>query len=300
MDLSRLEHHVADINGVELHWVATGEGPLVLFLHGFPEFWYGWRHQLTGMGEGFRCVAPDQRGYNLSAKPDGIESYRIRHLIGDVAALADRLSPNRRFVLVAHDWGGAVAWAYALKHPGRLAGLVIMNATHPATFQRELRNSPAQRAASDYMGRFRDAGIEERLSANDFAELWSFSLGPLEARGLIDPATARAYRDAWARPGALTAMLNWYRAMRLNPDEDPAKAKAPYDESALVVKVPTLVLWGMRDHALLPGCIEGLDAYVPDLQLVRFPEATHWIAQEEAAAVTDHIRRFAAARLGHD
>src|SRR2546425_12975992 len=196
-----MDHAYADVNGVRLHYVTVGRGPLVMFLHGFPEFWYAWTAQLADFGRDHRAVAPDMRGYNLSSKPTDLAAYAMKHLVADVRALAEHLGA-KTFVLVGHDWGGVVAWAFAIAHSERLTKLVIVNAPHPAVFEREIRRNPAQQSASRYMLVFRSPEAEGILAANDHArlvEMFERELGPR-----FTAADRAAYREAWAQPGALT------------------------------------------------------------------------------------------------
>ncbi len=304
-----IAHDYADVNGVRLHYAADGAGSggkLILFLHGFPEFWYAWKDQLAAFGQDYRAVAPDMRGYNLSSKPREVSAYRVSRLVEDVRALAARLAPGDsggdgapdRFVLVGHDWGGAVAWAFALAHPELLEKLVIVNAPHPAVFARELRQNPAQQRASRYMLGFRAPEAERALAADGYAALLKALTGWGEHRDFLTDEDRRAYVEAWSRPGALTGGLNYYRASRLGPPEegdDPAAteaAGATLDPAAMVVRVPTLVIWGERDRALLTGNLEGLDRFVPDLTIRRVPDASHWIVHEHPALVESLIREF--------
>ena len=289
-------HHYADVNGVRLHYAANGQGPLLMFVHGFPEFWYAWQGQLAEFGRDHFVVAPDMRGYNLSSKPAGIESYAVPLLVEDLVALADHLG-HRRFTLVAHDWGGAIAWATALVHPDRLERLVIVNAPHPAIFQRLLAEHPGQQKASQYMLFFRSAEAEATLAADNFALLRQMVLGEGQPWGWATEADRTAYLEAWAQPGALTGGLNFYRAARVGP---PAPGEAPRnlagDLSGWVVQVPTLVIWGEKDTALLPENLDGLDRVVSDLTVRRVADGTHWVAHERPALVNRHIREFLAAR----
>jgi len=289
-------HHYADVNGVRLHYAAEGQGPLLMFVHGFPEFWYAWQGQLAEFGRDHFAVAPDMRGYNLSSKPTGLESYAVPLLVEDLVALAEHLG-HRRFTLVAHDWGGAIAWATALLHPDRLERLVIVNAPHPAIFQRLLAEHPGQQKASQYMLFFRSAEAEATLAADNFALLRQMVLGEGQPWGWATAADRTAYLEAWAQPGALTGGLNFYRAARLGPPApgEPPRTRAG-DLSGLVVKVPTLVIWGEKDTALLPENLDGLDRVVSDLTIRRVPDGTHWVAHEHPALVSRHIREFLAAR----
>jgi pimeloyl-ACP methyl ester carboxylesterase len=282
-----IRHETVAANGLRFHCARAGEGPLMLFLHGFPEYWAMWRPMLEHFGaRGWCAVAPDLRGYNLSEKPAAVEAYRAKHLMADVLALAAHYT-KEKFVLVAHDWGGAVAWGVAIAHPQRLAKLVMVNSPHPYLFWRELCNNPAQQKASEYMLLFRLPKAERVLSENGYARL-------LGAFADLDDGARKSLVEAWSQPGALTGGLNYYRASPLYPPtlEDPGPKKLQWKPADFMVRVPTLVVWGERDTALLPGCIEGLDAVVPDLKLVRVPDATHWIARERTDQVIREIEAF--------
>jgi len=282
-----IHHETVEANGIRLHAARAGEGPLMLFLHGFPEYWAMWRPILEHFGARGRCaVAPDLRGYNLSDKPPAVDAYRAKHLVADVLALAAHYTKDK-FVLVAHDWGGAVAWGVAIAHPERLSQLVMLNSPHPYLFWRELCNNPAQQKASEYMLLFRHAKAERVLSENGYARL-------LRTFTDLDSSARQALVQAWSQPGALTGGLNYYRASPLYPPsaEDPGARKLQLQPQDFVVKVPTLVLWGERDTALLPGCLDGLEEVVPGVKIVRVPEATHWVARERTAQVIREIEAF--------
>jgi pimeloyl-ACP methyl ester carboxylesterase len=285
-----IRHGVADVNGVRLHYAAAGAGPLVLFLHGFPEFWYEWRRQLEDLGRDHLAVAPDMRGHNLSAKPEGVEAYAVRHLVEDVRALAEHLG-HRRFTLVAHDWGGAIAWVFALAHPAMLERLVIINAPHPAVFYRELRENPAQQKASQYMLVFRRPEAEAILSADGHARLRQ-ALGEVWERHFSDE-DRRMYLEAWSQPGALTGGLNYYRAARVGPPAEghPARSLSAVEDLP-VLEVPTLVIWGERDKALGTGNLVGLDRHVRNLTVRRVPDGSHWVVHEQPELITRAIREF--------
>ncbi len=284
----------ADVNGVRLHYVREGRGPLLLFLHGFPEFWYAWKDQLAEFGRDHLVVAPDMRGYNLSSRPADLDAYRIEHLVEDVRALAASLR-HPRFTLVGHDWGGAVAWAFALAHPDLLDRLVIVNMAHPVVFLRELAENPVQQKASTYITWFRRPDSAEKLLENDCARLVRMTLGDLLERGLVSADDRRRYLEAWTKPGAVDAGLNYYRAARLGPPtpEEPVVAgRMTVDPAHAVVSVPTLVIWGERDEALPPGNLDGLERYVPRMTLERIPDAGHWVVHEQPALVNRYIREF--------
>jgi pimeloyl-ACP methyl ester carboxylesterase len=288
--MPELMHETVEASGgVRLHVARSGDGPLMLFLHGFPEYWAMWRPFLEHFGAHGRCaVAPDLRGYNLSDKPAEVEAYKAKHVAADVLALAAHYT-REPFVLVAHDWGGAVAWGVAIAHPERLSHLVMLNSPHPYIFWRELTRNPAQQKASQYMLLFRSSKAERVLSENGYARL-------LGAFSDLDAAARGALLQAWSQPGALTGGLNYYRASPLYPPspEDPGAARLQLKADDFVVRVPTLVVWGERDTALLPGCLDGLDEVVPDLQVVRIPDATHWVARERTAQVIEEIEQWLA------
>lgn len=269
----------ADVNGVRLHYVELGEGAPILFLHGFPEFWYAWKDQLLEFGRDHRAIAVDQRGYNLSDKPEPVSAYALPVLVEDVRALLDHLG-LAKVTLVGHDWGGVVAWAFAMAHADRLERLVIINAPHPAVFRRELAGNPAQQEASRYIGVFRTPQAESLLLANDCAALERIVLADGLARGYFSSGDRAAYLAAWTRPGAMTGGLNWYRAMEGSPAAMP------------VVATPTLVIWGMNDTALLPGNLEGLDQWVARLRIERVADADHWIVHQQPELVNRLIRDF--------
>ena len=287
-----LTHNYAEVNGVRLHYVAAGQGPLILFLHGFPEFWYEWKKQLPEFGQDHLAVAPDMRGYNLSAKPAALDQYRMKHLVEDVRALAEHLG-HKKFVLVGHDWGGAVAWAFALAHPECLDKLIIVNAPHPGIFVRELRDNPSQQKASEYMLMFRSPEAEQKLTGNNCELLSRLLLRDLLNRGAFTEDDRKAYLDAWTQPGAITGGLNYYRANRTGP---PAAGETPtsfaVDPAMLTVRVPALVIWGEKDSALLVNNLAGLDEFVPDLTIRRVPDASHWIIHEKPTEVNSYIRDF--------
>ncbi len=291
-----LKDHYAEVNGIRLHYATAGKGPLIIFLHGFPEFWYEWKYQLEDFGKDHLAVAPDMRGYNLSAKPPEVDQYQMKFLVEDVRALAEHLG-HKKFILVGHDWGGAVAWAFGIAHPEYLEKLVIVNAPHPGVFMRELHDNPEQQKASQYMLMFRSEKAEAALSANEYATLVNIVLGPGLKSGIFNEADKKAYIDAWSQPGALTGGLNYYRAARVGPPTPggtAANGNFAVDQAHLTVKVPTLVIWGEKDTALLTGNLDGLDQYVPTLTIKRIPDGTHWVIHEKPAEVDGYIREFIA------
>ena len=288
-----LKHEYADVNGVRLHYVTAGKGKLIMFVHGFPEFWYEWKNQLAEFGRDYQAVAPDMRGYNLSSKPEAVDQYQVKYMVEDLRALAEKLG-HKKFILVAHDWGGAIAWAFAIAHPDYVEKLVIINAPHPGVFQRELRENAAQQKASQYMLFFRSPQAETMLSANNYAQLVQVVLGEGLKSGVFTEEDKKAYIEAWSQPGALTGGLNYYRAARVGPPSDADKQPANFAAGlpSLEVKVPTLVIWGEKDTALLTGNLEGLEKFVPNLTIKRIPDGTHWVIHEKPALVNGYIREF--------
>ncbi|HEX8164379.1 MAG TPA: alpha/beta hydrolase [Beijerinckiaceae bacterium] len=275
------------VGEVSLHVVEAGpaDGRLTILLHGFPEFWYGWRRQIGPLAAaGLRVVAPDQRGYNLSDRPPGPAAYAIDRLAADVVGLADALG-RERFVLVGHDWGGLVAWWAAARHPERVERLAILNAPHPRAFGPYARAHPSQRLRSAYVAFFQLPFVPEAvLRAGDFALLERALRASSRPGAFTDEDLAR-YREAWRRPGALTAMLDWYRALRLKPRLSEGEAR---------IRCPTLVIWGCRDSALEPGLAEASAALCDDARVIRYDRATHWVQHEEPDAVNEALIGFLA------
>jgi len=272
-----------ELPGITLNLVEAGpiDGPPVLLLHGFPEFWWGWRHQIGPFARaGYRVVVPDGRGYNLSDKPGGLSAYRLDRLVEDVVALADRLSIGR-FRLVGHDWGGIVAFAVAARHPGRVERLAILNAPHPAVAGRVLRADPAQLGRSWYIAFFQLPRLPERLLAKDDYAWLKRALFGSGRRNTFSAEDLARYAEAWSQPDALTAMLAWYRALLRRPAARVGRIAAP-----------TLILWGRRDSALGPAVATESFAMCDDGRITWFDDATHWVQHEKAAEVSAALVRF--------
>jgi pimeloyl-ACP methyl ester carboxylesterase len=292
---------VALPTGVALNVQVGGpeDGEPIILLHGFPESHRTWRGVAPDLAHDFRVVAPDQRGFGASDKPQGVEAYRTDRILEDLIALADALGLGR-FTLVGHDWGGAVAWLAALKHPDRLDRLIVVNAPHPLVFQKSLFDDPAQRAASQYISAFRNPMMEKGIEAMGLETFFSKTFASHADISLLSDAERQAYLDDWGAPGAMTAMLNWYRASEIVVprigEEAPAPAwtKAPFPK----IVVPTLVLWAMRDTALLPVQLGGLHDLVEDLRIVTIPDAGHFVPWEQPATVAEAIRDFMHDRPG--
>src|SRR5579862_6178654 len=284
---TKWHHRYAEVNGVKLHYVEEGKGELILFLHGFPEFWYEWKDLVPEFAKDHHAVAPDMRGYNLSDHPEAVDQYRVPLIVEDIRALAVKLNAHK-FVLVGHDWGGVIAWAFAAAHPEMLDKLVIVNAPHPTVFARELAQNPAQQKASAYFNMFNSPQAETFLGQNDFATL----------QGLMKPwATPddlKEYVANWGR--GLTGGLNYYRAARLHSPVDGGQVPPENALPAMKpIETPTLVIWGEKDTALLTGNLIGLDECVKNLTVRRIPEGTHWVIHQKTAEVIGDMREFLAA-----
>jgi pimeloyl-ACP methyl ester carboxylesterase len=280
-----LVHGYADLGDVRLHYVEAGEGPLVLLLHGFPQFWYQWRHQIPALvGAGFRVVAPDMRGYNLSDKPLGVRAYRVELLARDVERLIVACGGEAADV-VGHDWGAIVAWTAAMRHPERVEKLAILNVPHPARFPDGLM-SPMQLLRSSYAFFFQIPRLpEEVIRAGDFALLRSVLRGDPVRPGTFSEEDVQRYVEAISRPGALTATINYYRALLRNPRETRALLKR--------IEAPVLVIWGERDRFLSRRLSEPPHLWVPDLLGVkRLPDASHWVAEDRPLEVNTLLLDF--------
>lgn len=287
-----------ETNGIRLHCALAGESSrTIICLHGFPEYWAAWRPVMAELQTDFRVIAPDQRGYNLSSKPGGIDAYRVKNMIADLHGLAEHFSPGRPFVLAGHDWGAAVAYGYAFAHPERLSHLVVVNGAHPSCLQQAILTDTAQRKASQYIRKLRAPGAAESLAENSYARLVNMLAG-FSSTAWMTEKLATEYREAWSQPGALPAMLHWYEASRLVvPDMTARETSAPLTEilsDEVTVSVPHLVIWGEDDRALTPACLADLSRYAPDLAIKRMRGAGHWILHEKPAEVAAAIRAFVA------
>jgi pimeloyl-ACP methyl ester carboxylesterase len=281
----------AEVNGVKLHYVENGKGRLILFLHGFPEFWYAWKNQLVEFGKDMHAVAVDMRGYNLSDKPEKVEEYAVPKLVEDVKGLIDKLNKGTKIILVGHDWGGVVAWVFAAMHPDYIDKLVIINAPHPGVFSRELANNPDQQKASGYMNMFRSPQAETILSANNYGALVNAVITGAKP-GSFSEEDKKEYLKAWTQPRAITGGLNYYRAAQIGPPVAGAKSDAAPKLPTFEVKVPTLVIWGEKDTALLTGNLIGLEKFVSSLTVKRIPTGGHWVVHEEPEQINKMIREF--------
>ncbi|MFY3385007.1 alpha/beta fold hydrolase [Paracidovorax sp. MALMAid1276] len=287
-------------HGTTLHCRTSGVAgrPVMLFLHGFPEGAFIWDEQLAHFARpengGYRCIAPYLRGFGASSSPADVEAYRAKHLVQDLSALIAAEAPGGVLeCLVAHDWGGAVAWNLANQQPQRMKRLAIINSPHPGAFVRELSHNAAQQAASQYMHFLCRPDAETLLAEDDFRRLFAFFDDPAgrAPAWLTEPVRAQ-YRALWQQ--GLTGACNYYRASPIRPprDDDPGAQAITLPESMLTVAVPTLVLWAMDDPALLPGLLDGLPGWIPRLQVQPIEHATHWVVHEHPERVAQELRRF--------
>jgi epoxide hydrolase 4 len=283
-------------HGITLSCRASGRRgrPVLMFLHGFPEAAFVWDELLEYFARpehgGYRCVAPNLRGYEWSSQPADVKAYRPKELVQDITALiAVEGAPLE--CLVAHDWGGAVAWNIANQRPDLMRRLAILNSPHPGTFLRDLQRDPKQQAASAYMNFLIRPDAEQLLREDDYRRLWGF-FTQWGATPWLTDAVRQQYRAIW--DASLTGGLNYYRASPLRParEGDPAAGAITLPREMLTVTVPTLVLWGMKDVALLPSLLDGLDEYIADLTVEKIDDASHWLVHEQPRLVADRLARF--------
>ena len=287
VDADGIEHRILDLGDVRLHVALAGplDGPPLILLHGFPEYWRGWFKQIGPLAQaGFRIVVPDQRGYNLSDKPKGLSAYRLDVLAGDAARLMGALG-YEKFRLVGHDWGGVVAWAVAALYPQRVERLVIMDAPYPRVFSGVLRSNPAQMRKSSYIFTFQLPFFPERTLSKDNWQRMVRMMQKTSPAGTFGEADMDGYRKAWGQPGAISAMLNWYRALFQRPFSLPPKQR---------LAMPVLVLWGGQDFALGLDLARASLDFCEQGKLVVLDEANHWVQHEQAERVTQELRAFLA------
>ena len=283
-------------NGTCLHYASAGQAgkPLILFVHGFPEFWYEWEAQLAEFGGDYFAVAPDMRGFNLSDMPTDVAAYKAKHIVDDLRLLAAHLG-YEKFVLVAHDWGGAIAWNLAIALPQLLHKLIIINSPHTYLFMKALATDPSQKASSDYMNWLRAEGSEQALAKGDFALMDGFFNGRGQPDAPWFAGEVRAkYHACWSR--GLRGGVNYYRASPLHPptDDHPGPLRLQMNPDDFRVKVPTRVIWGEADVALPKTLLDGLDQLIDDFELVRIPEGSHWVIHEQPQRINGLIRGFLA------
>ena len=283
IDLSGVRFTRRHCNGVTLNVAEAGpdDGPLVILLHGFPEFWFGWRYQIGPLAAaGYHVVAPDQRGYNTSDKPKGVAAYDLDKLADDVVALAAHYT-SEPFNLVGHDWGAVAAWWTATRTPQKVRRLAVLNCPHPAIWRDAMDNDPVQRRASWYVRAFRIPYLPETLlRAGNFRS----ALAALrQSKAPLSEEDAERYRVAWRQPGALTAMINWYRAILRHSFERIAPGS---------IGVPVQIIWGRNDPYALPALAEASKTLCANAALTYLPDATHWVAHDEPERVNSILLDF--------
>ena len=281
-------------NGTRLHYASAGEPgkPLILFLHGFPEFWFAWQAQLEEFGKDFYAVAPDMRGFNLSSMPNEVGAYKARHIIDDLRLFTEQLG-YANFNLVSHDWGGAIAWNFAIALPQLINKLIIVNSPHPYVFMQALLHDPAQAKASGYMNWLRSEGAETALAKDDFALMDGFFNGMGQPKAKWYTAELREkYHACWAH--GLTGGLNYYRASPLHPPTEghAGPLKLDLKPEDFRIKVPTRIIWGENDMALPKSLLNGIEDVIDDVRIVRIPEGTHWVVHEQPERVNQLLREF--------
>lgn len=285
------------LGSVTLHALVQGDpgNPAILFLHGFPQYSGMWRRLMAGLSDHFHCIAPDQRGYNLSSKPKEQESYAAGQIAGDAAGLIQLITPGRKAHVVGHDWGASIAYALAMTRPDLVESLIIINGVHPGPFQEALLRDPDQIAASQYIHNLRADGTAERLAADDCAKLMGL-FGTFSDADWLTPTEQQDYLSAWQQEGAVQAMLNWYRASPIRvpkPGEDLSTVPNPFADTAkLRIRPRHLLIWADEDRALRPSSHLGLDAYCDALTRVSIEGSGHWVVNARPAEVLHAIRTF--------
>lgn len=286
--MEKIEHVYVETNGIKLHVAQKGpkEGEVVLLLHGFPEFWYGWKHQIAALaGNGFRVWAPDQRGYNLSDKPKKVREYQMDYLVEDIVGLIKQTGKEKVF-LVGHDWGGLVAWKVAKEYPELINKLVILNAPHLSAMSKHVRKHPSQLLKSSYILFFQLRGIPEKMASRSDWQLATEAIQNTSNEGTFSKNDLKEYRLAWSKPNAMQSMINWYRA-NLN-----------FFASAKVtdqITVPTYVIWGMKDQFLSWKLAEKSLEFCDQGQGTLLGESTHWLHHEKPEQISHLITNFISA-----
>jgi pimeloyl-ACP methyl ester carboxylesterase len=274
-----IEEKLIETNGIKLHTVMIGEGPPLVLLHGFPDFWYGWKSVISGLKSDYKLIIPDMRGFNLSDKPKGVSNYKIELLIGDIKGLIESLNLGKVY-LAGHDWGGAVAWAFAEKYPDMLHKLAILNAPHMKIFQQKLRTDKKQQKASFYIFEFLKPDGEKFLFKDDYKWLkFAVFEGMINKKDFTD-FDKEQYLKAWRQPGAILGGVNYYRA------------NTSFKDSTGKITVPTLVIHGMKDIAVLPSVLDELSNYVSDLKVIRAENASHWVMHDVPELIISSFKEF--------
>ncbi len=266
-------------NGVKLHTVIIGTGEPIVLLHGFPDFWYGWKNVILGLKDDFRIIVPDTRGINLSDKPEDEENYKIDILVEDIKELVSKLN-IQKFTLIGHDWDGAIAWAFGYKYPKLLKKLVIINAPHPKIFRKKIQKNAKQRRSSGYIFQLLKPGGEQSLLKNDMMGLKAGVFGTTRKKNAFTEEDKRKYIELWSQPKSILCGVNYYRANR------------NIEQSSGIIDVPTLVIHGMKDNFVRPTVLEGLSEYVKNLKVVRAENSSHWVMHDDPELVNSSIKEF--------
>ena len=277
--LNEIEEKFVETNNIKLHTIVIGEGPPLVLLHGFPDFWYGWKSVITSLKKYYKLIIPDMRGYNLSDKPEGVEKYKIEILVEDIKGLIESLSLGKVF-LAGHDWGGVVAWAFAEKYPELLQKLAILNAPHMKIFQQKLRTDKKQQKASFYIFEFLKPDGEKFLFKDDYKWLKFAVFEGMKNKSNLTDFDKEQYLNAWTQPGAILGGVNYYRA------------NVSFDDWTGKIAVPTLVIHGMKDSAVLSSVLNGLSDYVDDLKIVRAENSSHWVMHDQPKLVVSSFKEF--------
>ncbi|WNG28167.1 alpha/beta hydrolase [Cystobacter fuscus] len=292
-----MDHHYADINGIRMHYVTHGAGEPILFIHGFPEYWGVWKKQLHDLGKDYFVIAPDMRGYNLTSKPKEVEAYHIRHLVEDLRCLLEHLGIEKTNI-VSQDWGALVGWSFVLRLPEYVRRLVTINITHPALFDRELRENPRQQLAAQYMLVFQTPQAEGQIIGDDYAWARQAVLNDARAHGaILSEDDMTEWVSAWKQPGSVTGGLNYYRAAKMGPPDHQGHVGGSnlvegLRPDQLVVNKPVLFIHAEQDTYLLPDGQRGLRDFVPQISIQRLAEATHWATLEKPKEISQLIRNF--------
>lgn len=278
--LSEMEEKYIEVSeGIKLHTIIIGTGEPIILLHGFPDFWYGWKDIILGLKEEFKLIVPDTRGINLSSKPKDIEDYKAEILIEDIKILSEKLDLGV-FTLVGHDWGGAIAWGFGFKYPKLLKKLVIINAPHPKIFQEKIKSNAKQRRSSGYIFQLLKPGGEQALLKNNMMGLKAAVFGTTRRKNAFTEEDKQKYIEAWSQPDSILCGVNYYRA------------NVNIESISGIIEVPTLVIHGMKDNFVRPTILEGLSKYVKDLTIIKAEKSSHWVMHDEPEIVISSIKEF--------
>ena len=282
--LREIEENYVKTNGIKLHTVIAGSGEPIIMLHGFPDFWYGWRDIIMGLKDEYKCIAPDTRGNNLSDKPRGIENYRLEILVEDIKGLSEALG-LKKFYLMGHDWGAPPCWAFAERYPELVKKLIILNGPHFVSAREVYETDEKQMRASSYMELFAKPEAVEQLSRNNYQLLRLVILGMVKRKDAVTEFDVERYIEAWSQPGAVRGGLEYYRMVEENRDKIT-------EEWTGIINVPTLVIHGMQDPAITPQTLKNLENYVKDLKIVYVENASHFVMVDAPEIVVANIKEF--------